>query len=55
VVFLNSAKRNQAWCFTPVIPEFGKLKQQDCEFLASWGYVVRSISKTLFFVKKDNS
>jgi hypothetical protein len=29
------------WWFIPVMPAFGKLKQEDCKFVASLGYIVR--------------
>jgi hypothetical protein len=29
------------WCFVPVISALGRLRQEDCEFEASLGYVTR--------------
>jgi hypothetical protein len=33
------------WCHMPVIPAVGRLKQENCEFEASLGYVVRPYLK----------
>jgi hypothetical protein len=33
------------WCFRPIIPTLGQLRQENCEFQASLGCIVRPLSK----------
>jgi hypothetical protein len=37
----NKRKESQVWCML-VIPVLGKLRQKDCKFKASLGYIVHS-------------
>jgi hypothetical protein len=37
---LTDAGKNQEWWCTPVIPAFGRLRQEDLEFKANVGYIV---------------
>jgi hypothetical protein len=29
------------WWYIPIIPAFRRLKQEDLEFMGSWGYIAR--------------
>jgi hypothetical protein len=39
-------KETHEQCFTPVIPELGRLKEEDGENETSMGYIVRPLPKT---------
>lgn len=46
LLFLIRSIFCQVWWFMPVIPELGRPRQEDYEFKASLGYMVKHFSKT---------
>jgi hypothetical protein len=45
VVVALKVKRRQAWCYLPVIPALGRLRQEDSEFQPAWAIEGDPISK----------
>ena len=44
------------WCLTSIIPAFGKLRQENCEFEVSLEYTVRPYflrGKKVYFIKEN--